>query len=120
MCRPAFCASEVLKGYDILHCRHINKLANKANSGRGVNVLTWAKTLPIKIYFPNVPMSTLEISEHQLDFKQMVVSYESWAWQPHQELLRGKTVQVRYLIPVTFSWITVNLIPKSNTKQDFW
>ena len=31
-------------------------------------------------------MSTLEISKHQLYFKQTVISVESWVWQTHQEL----------------------------------
>ena len=70
-------------------------------------------------------MSTLEISKHQLYFKQMVISVESWAWQSHQELLQGKTVQTQLLFPLpssipTFFWITVTKIQKSNTKRDFW
>ena len=70
-------------------------------------------------------MSTLEISKHQSYFKQMVISVESWAWQSHQELLQGKTVQTQllFLLPSsipTFFWITVDKIQKSNTKRDFW
>ena len=70
-------------------------------------------------------MSILEINKHQLYFKQTVISVKRLAWQPHQELLQGKTVQTQYLfsfpwsIPA-FSWITVNIILKSNTKREFW
>ena len=58
-------------------------------------------------------MSTLEISKHQLYFKKTVISVESWAWQPHEELLQGKAVQTQHLFPLpssvpTFFWITVS------------
>ena len=43
-------------------------------------------------------MSTLEISKHQLYFKQTVISVKSWARQSHQELLQGKTIQTQYLL----------------------
>ena len=68
--------------------------------------------------------STLEICKHQLYFKQTVISVKSWAWQSHQELLEGKTIQTQHLFPLTSSiptcsWITVNLKLKSNTKRNF-
>ena len=46
-------------------------------------------------------MSTLQISKHKLYFKQTVTSVESWAWQPYQELLQGKTVQTQHLFLLT-------------------
>ena len=46
------------------------------------------------------PMPTLEISKHQLYFKETVISVESWEWQPHQELSQGKTVQILHLFPL--------------------
>ena len=42
-------------------------------------------------------MSTLELRKHQLYFKQTVISVKCLAWQPHQKLLQGKTVQTQYL-----------------------
>ena len=81
--------------------------------------------LELKIYlYKNISLRyQCQLSKHQLDFKQKVILVENWAWQPKQELLREKTVQIRYLFPVpssipTFSWITVNLIPNSNNKRD--
>ena len=74
--------------------------------------------------YPNIQMSTLEIRKHQLYFKQTVISVKSWAWQPHQELLQGKTIQTQHLLPLpssipTCSWITVNLKLKSKYQTKF-
>ena len=79
----------------------------------------------IQNYYPNIQIPTLEIRKHQLYFKQTVISVKSWAWQPHQEILQGKTIQTQHLLPLpssipTCSWITVNVKFKSNTKQNFW
>ena len=70
-------------------------------------------------------MSTLEISKHQLYLEQTVISVKCLAWQPHQEILQGETVQTQYLFSLpwsipTFSWITVNIKPKSNLSPKFY
>ena len=48
-------------------------------------------------------MSTLELSKHQLCFKQTVISVKRLAWQPHQKLLQEKTVQTQYLFSLPSS-----------------
>ena len=48
-------------------------------------------------------MSTLELSKTQLYFKQTVISVKRLAWQPHQKLLQGKTVQTQYLFSLPSS-----------------
>ena len=48
-------------------------------------------------------MTTLEISIHQLYFKQMVISVKSWACKRQQKLLRGKTIQTQHLFPLPSS-----------------
>lgn len=95
-----------------------------------MNVSIWIKeeTLKLKIISSkNIVklMSTVDNSKHQTYFKQAVISAESSPWQPFQELLQAKTVETQYLFRLsssmsTFSWVTTSLIPKSNTKRDFW
>ena len=63
--------------------------------------------LNLKIEFSKIITQTckcqLEISKRQLYFKQTVISVKSWAWQPHQEILQGKTIQTQHLLPLPSS-----------------